>query len=103
MGIEITVMLYCLLCSVGAALIVVRGAIFAPLREMAEGRQFKAGPIDFDLAKLLSCPMCLGLWSGLFFGAAFWALGFAPFAIVMPAAFGTSLLAPLLDPIRGWS
>jgi hypothetical protein len=90
-------------CSLGFTMIVVRGAIFAPLREMAEGKGFSAGPIDMDLAKLLSCPMCFGTWAGLAFGVGFWAAGLSSAWIIAPVCFGTALFAPLLDPVRGWS
>lgn len=60
-------MLLLLLGFVGLTLIVSKGRIFAPLRaELARSKQ-----LDTQLlAELLSCPMCLGAWTGLALGAA---------------------------------
>lgn len=103
MDFNLETFLYCILCSLGTTMIVLRGSLFAPIREIAEAYSVKNKFIEFDFAKLLSCPMCFGFWSGAIFGTMFFALGFASPWIILPASLGTSLLAPLLDPVRWWS
>jgi hypothetical protein len=90
--------LICVLSATGATNIFVRSMLCKPIRTFA----MRISPIDKDKIRLgyaVNCPMCTGMWMGMFFGIAYLFDGIIMFDLFLMFCTGcsTSLCAAFFD------